>query len=599
MYFRRFGMDFQAMKNALPFGKKAIPRRKMTTPFSKGTLISEAPDYPRPSMVRDSFFSLNGIWDYGITKEPSLPEIWKKILVPFPLESDLSGAGEHLQPGEYLWYRRTLEAPSHKENERVILHFGAVDQRCVVFVNHKEVAASHFGYLAFSADITEVLTEGINEISLQVQDDSDAGLASHGKQALSPGGMFYSTVSGIWQTVWMEVVPSVYITEFSIDTDYDMEQVTFTVSSNKKKQPFTVEILCQDQVISGHSEGKPLTLDLYDIHPWTPEDPYLYPCKIKLGEDMVESYFAMRTFTCEKDDKGIPRMCLNHEPYFHHGLLDQAYWPESLYTAPCDEAYIWEIETAKKLGFNMLRMHAKVEAERFYYHCDRLGMIVWQDMVSGGVYNAPLLTWVPTLLPKLKISDKFYPYFFRTNKAAKKEWIQECLQTIHQFKHHPCISTWVIFNEAWGQFDSAKIYQLVKNVDPTRIIDHASGWFDQGVGDLKSVHNYFRELTVEPDKLERPFVLSEYGGYTYFAKYHSMCDIHFGYKGCDSIEALNADMKDLFQNKIAPLIPEGLSAAVYTQLTDIEEEINGIITYDRRLVKIKEAPAFFNTDAHQ
>ena len=324
------------------------------------------------------------------------------------------------------------------------------------------------------------------------------------------------------------------------------------------------------------------------FHSWSPETPHLYYFTIKADRDIVRSYFAMRSFTIEKDEKGIPRFCLNHKPYFLHGVLDQGYWPDGLLTAPCDEAFVFDIELVKKLGFNMIRKHIKIEPLRWYYHCDRLGVIVWQDMVNGGTtYNMPWVCYMPTALPFLgrKIKDNIYHMFSRKSEEGRKLWEKECMETIEHLYNVPSLATWVPFNEAWGQFDAARIALDVKRKDPTRTVDHASGWFDQGEGDFNSVHNYFRKLRVEKDE-KRAFVISEYGGYACHIKGHSSVERIFGYKKYESLEELSGAFHELIEEQVKPLIEEGLSGAVYTQVSDIEEEVNGLVTYDRKVIKI-------------
>jgi hypothetical protein len=310
---------------------------------------------------------------------------------------------------------------------------------------------------------------------------------------------------------------------------------------------------------------------------------------LKADSDEIHGYFAMRAFSVEKDEQGVPRFCLNHKPYFLNGLLDQGYWPDGLMTAPCDEAFIYDIELAKKTGFNMIRKHIKIEPLRWYYHCDRLGMIVWQDMVNGGTaYNMAWVCYMPTALPGLGrvIKDNLYHMFSRKAEEGRRLWEEECKGTVEHLYNVPSISTWVPFNEAWGQFDAARVAEDVKSQDPTRTVDHASGWFDQKAGDFNSVHNYFRKLKVEKDE-KRAFVISEYGGYACHISGHSSVERIFGYKKFDTIEDVSKAYHELYEKQVLPLIEKGLSGVVYTQLSDVEEEVNGLVTYDRKVVKIK------------
>ena len=338
-------------------------------------------------------------------------------------------------------------------------------------------------------------------------------------------------------------------------------------------------------------EGYKFSFEIDNAHLWTPEDPYLYPLHIEAGDDKIESYFAMRSFTIEKDDNDNMRFFLNHKPYFLMGVLDQGYWPDGLYTAPSDEALIFDITEMKRLHFNMMRKHVKIEAARWYYHCDRLGMIVWQDMVSGGSsYAKPMVSYLPTLFPKVfgRMSDgpAYYKTFSRHSAEGRREWLNEMQNTIRYLYSVPSIATWVLFNEGWGQFNAAGATVMAKELDKTRPIDQASGWFDEGSGDFRSVHNYFRPLSVEKDPKNRAFVISEYGGFTCHIDGHSSVDRVFGYKKYDTLEALGVAYYNVINANIIPLISKGLSGAVYTQVSDVEEEVNGLMTYDRKMTKV-------------
>ena len=581
-------------------------------------------DYPRPQMQREHYQMLHGEWDYAIVpqSEDCTFESQGKILVPFSPEALLSGVERQLQPNEYLWNQRALvfskeERQRKEKNERCILHFDAVDQQATVYVNGTEVIKHYGGYLPFEVDITDYVREEGCMLQVRVQDDSDTSYHTRGKQTLKRGGMFYTAQSGIWQSVWYEWVPENYVKEMKITPDYDKALVTIELKSdapieavnveldtvavegtpNKEDIENTVEIgatqivheTSKEQTESGCITKLILRFEDGKFKPWSPEEPNLYYFTLKAGEDKIRSYFAMRCFSIEKDEKGIPRFCLNHKPYFLNGVLDQGYWPDGLMTAPCDEAFIYDIELAKKTGFNMIRKHIKIEPLRWYYHCDRLGMIVWQDMVNGGTsYNMPWVCYMPTALPFLgrKIKDNLYHMFSRKSEEGRKAWEEECRQTIGHLYNVPSISTWVPFNEAWGQFDAERIANDVKTQDATRTVDHASGWFDQKAGDFNSVHNYFRKLRVEKDE-KRAFVISEYGGYACHVKGHSSVERIFGYKKFDTPEELSKAYKELYEGQVLPLVEKGLSGVVYTQLSDIEEEVNGLITYDRKVIKIQ------------
>lgn len=560
-------------------------------------------EYPRPQMQREHYQMLHGEWDYAIVpmSEDYQFESQGKILVPFSPETLLSGVERQLQPNEYLWYQRTLsftedECERKEKKEHCILHFDAMDQQAVVYINGREVVRHYGGYLPFAVDITEYVSAEPCVLQVRVQDDSDTSYHTRGKQTLKRGGMFYTAQSGIWQSVWYEWVPGNYIEDYKITPDYDNAYVKLEIFSKEKFE--TVGLEMEDADVTYEIEGMEkedgylttVTLQLANnsFESWSPENPHLYYFTLKAGEDSIRSYFAMRAFTIEKDEKGVPRFCLNHKPYFLNGLLDQGYWPDGLLTAPCDEAFIFDIELAKKLGFNMIRKHIKIEPLRWYYHCDRLGMVVWQDMVNGGTtYNMPWVCYMPTALPFLgrKIKDNMYYQFSRKSEEGRKLWEEECKGTIDHLYNVPSISTWVPFNEAWGQFDAARIADEVKAKDPTRTVDHASGWFDQKAGDFNSVHNYFRKLKVEKDG-KRAFVISEYGGYACHIKGHSSVERIFGYKKYDTTEEVSKAFKQLIEEQVYPLVEKGLSGAVYTQLSDIEEEVNGLVTYDRKVVKM-------------
>lgn len=585
-------------------------------------------EYPRPQLERDNYRMLNGKWRYWIVPVEdtgNIPEK-KEILVPFSPEALLSGVGRQLLPGEYLWYEKRIrfspEELSRKERGmRCILHFDAVDRQAVVYCNGREIVRHTGGYLPFSAEITEFVSGEELLLRVRVRDESDNSWHTRGKQSLKRGGMFYTAQSGIWQSVWYEWVPENYIEAMKITSDPDTGSVTISLKSRKEFASVSCTVyratdyLAAAKGSSPSSPGRPLpgertvaligvsvkrestapnvlrlTLPEDSVCLWTPETPYLYSFTIMADRDTIHGYFALRSFTVEPDERGLLRFCLNHRPYFLHGLLDQGYWSDGLMTAPCDEAFRYDILLAKQSGFNMLRKHIKVEALRWYYHCDRLGMIVWQDMVNGGgPYHMPLVCYLPTLFPRIAshIGDSHYKLLSRTDEEGRSAWEQECMDTIEHLYNIPSIAVWVPFNEGWGQFDAVEIAGKIKEKDPSRLIDHASGWFDQKAGDFKSVHNYFRPLRVKPDK-KRSFVISEYGGYACHIKGHSSVERVYGYRKYASAEELSAAYRHLMEKQLKPLIEKGLSGAVYTQLSDIEEEVNGLVTYDRRVVKIQE-----------
>ncbi len=555
-------------------------------------------EYPRPQMQRNNYQILHGEWDYAIIpqNETQCFDSQGKILVPFSSEASLSGVGRQLQPHEYLWYQRTLvftkeECDRKAKKERCILHFDAVDQQAVVYINGVELVRHYGGYLPFEVDITEYVTDEPCILQVRVQDDSDTSYHTRGKQCLKRGGMFYTAQSGIWQSVWYEWVPNNYVKKLRITPNYDEAGVTIELQSKTVFQTLLVKIKDEDAECEITYSQNKIHIRFADgiFKSWSPETPHLYYFSLKADDDIIQSYFAMRSFTVEKDEGGIPRFCLNHKPYFLNGVLDQGYWPDGLMTAPCDEAFVYDIMLAKQTGFNMIRKHIKIEPLRWYYHCDRLGVIVWQDMVNGGTaYNMLWACYMPTGLPVLGrvIKDNLYGIFARKSEEGRRLWEQECRETVDHLYNVPSISTWVPFNEAWGQFDAARIADEVKAQDPTRTVDHASGWFDQKAGDFNSVHNYFRKLRVAKDE-KRAFVISEYGGYACHIAGHSSVERIFGYKKFDTIEDVSKAYHELYEGQVQPLIEKGLSGVVYTQLSDIEEEVNGLVTYDRKVVKIK------------
>ena len=583
------------------------------------------PEYPRPLLRRSSYTNLNGYWDYAFTREFKIPEKYDgQILVPFSPEAVLSGVSRQLMPDEYLWYRRVFIIEGwngRKSGRRLLLHFGAVDQACAVYVNGQRAARHTGGYLPFEADITQLVRDGENELIVAVKDLSDTSCHARGKQRLERGGMFYTAQSGIWQTVWMEEVPETYIQTIESVTDPDAGTVRIRVTAAENNKYEGTEVKTSGHQEGDRASGLPVQVQIHrpglytdsceysvdeeilcsgigsagewieiaipDIMLWTCETPYLYFFTVTMGEDRVESYFAMRRFSVEKDEKGIPRICMNGEVQFQNGVLDQGYWPDGLYTAPSDEAMIFDITEMKRCGFNMVRKHIKIEPQRWYWHCDRLGIVVWQDMVNGGeAYRYWFVTYLATVMSwrNIKIKDSHPWLLARRERTGRTEFVREMKETIRLLKGHPSICTWVIFNEGWGQFQTKELTRIAREADPDRLIDPASGWFDQGGGDLQSVHNYFFRLKVRPEK-ERAAVLSEIGGHTYREPDHSACEELYGYGACRDKEALGRAYRELTK-KVKKLIPQGLCASVYTQWTDIEEEINGVYTWDREVRKI-------------
>ncbi len=576
--------------------KKTVQKWKLTTKWGERINPEHVlAEYPRPQLRRENWICLNGTWQYAFTKKSSRPEQPEgDILVPFSPEARCSGVGRRLEPGRYLWYFRTVELSEIPEGKRLILHFGAVDQRCTVWWNGCVAGQHQNGYLSFSFDVTKYLKTGKNTITVRVQDDTDESCHCRGKQTLRPKGMFYTAQSGIWQTVWLEWVPDNYVKDLKLTPLFDRKEVRVEVSMVRPVR-MEIRLFWEGDTFSHYVHRRDFEegtgryvceIPLPGFRAWSPEEPFLYDIEIAAGEDMVRSYFAMRKFSVGYDGQKHPRLMLNNEPYFFNGVLDQGYWPESLYTPPDDQAMIFDIRKMKELGFNTIRKHIKIEPMRWYFHCDRLGMVVWQDMVNGGgKMNMMFVSYLPTIFPVLTthVRDNLYRLFARSGRLGRRQWEEACMEEIRQLYNCPCIGMWVPFNEGWGQFDALRIADRIREKDPGRLVDHASGWYDQGGGDVKSVHNYFRPLRVKKDR--RPFVLSEYGGYTCAVRGHIYSDSSYGYRTYPTVESFSDAFHGL-QKKVRALEKKGLSGAVYTQVSDIEEEINGLYTYDRKICKV-------------
>jgi Glycosyl hydrolases family 2, sugar binding domain/Glycosyl hydrolases family 2, TIM barrel domain/Glycosyl hydrolases family 2 len=544
------------------------------------------PEYPRPQLRRDSYLNLNGVWDHAFRISATQPAQWEgPIVVPFSPESLLSGVGRQLQPGEYLHYARSFEAPPVPAGHRVLLHFGAVDQSCHVRVNGRSVGGHEGGYVPFTFDITDALSGGENRLHVVVTDPSDTGIGSRGKQRLRPGGIWYTAQSGIWQTVWLEVVPHDHITALALEPD--LTGFTVTVSATGQPSPCQVRVSAQGSTVlrATTSTGSRHRIEIPEPRLWSPEDPFRYDLEVTVGDDEVRSYVGLRTFGVGIDSAGHTRLLLNDRPYFHAGVLDQGYWSDGLYTAPSDAALVHDIATMKDLGFTMLRKHIKVEPLRWYYHCDRLGMLVWQDMVNGGGRYRRRVVEVPAVTP-LRLKDSHHRLFARSDAAGRAQWLDEMRDTVEHLRNSPSIAAWVPFNEGWGQFDANSVAREVARLDPSRPIDHASGWHDQGGGDFRSLHIYFRPFRVPRTSDGRVLALSEYGGYSLHLAAHSASGTEFGYRRYGSVAMLTRAFRALHTSQILPAIPKGLSATVYTQLSDVEDETNGLLTYDRRVLKI-------------
>ena len=562
-------------------------------------------EYPRPAMRRDSCEILNGPWQYAITQTAEYPAAWQgSILVPYSPEAPASGVGRTLQPGQWLHYHR-LFAPPAGEGGRVLLHFGAVDYACAVQVNGHLAGGHRGGYWPFTLDITDLLNgTGRNSLWVAVQDPTGHGTQARGKQTLKPGGMFYPAQSGIWQTVWLERVPDNYIQTLTVTPDYDARTVTVRVHTAKPGGAVNLwamvraggVTIAEDWGSDEADQDGEVTLNIPEEHffPWSPDTPFLYDLTVGTNQgeeaefDTVHSYFALRKWSCAPDAHGVLRFCLNDKPILLNGLLDQGYWPEGLYTPPSDAAVERELSEVKALGFNLLRTHAKIEPQRWYYHCDRLGLIVWQDIVNGGsAYNLWFVTYLTNVLQPLlrRFPDgkAAYSLLSRAKPAGREEYAHELADTVQALRCHPCIACWVPFNEGWGQFDAGKAVQALRTLDSTRLVDEASGWFDQGGGDVHSLHNYFYPLRIRPQK--RTVALSEYGGIAWPMPGHEPPHKTYGYGTAKDRQELTARYKKLQLKTVLPQLEKGLSALVYTQLTDVEDEVNGLFTYDRAAVK--------------
>jgi len=555
-------------------------------------------EYPRPQLTRPDWLNLNGLWEYGITlKAQATPQFEGTILVPFGIESALSGVKRPLKPDQRLWYRRTFSLPEGWGGQRILLHFEAVDWEATVWVNGSQVGEHRGGYLPFHFDITDQLVPGENELLVAVCDSTDQSWGARGKQVLNPRAIWYTAVSGIWQTVWLEPVPPHHIQRLKLTPDIDSEQLEITVTVQGQPEDIRVMATAYDGgtqigVVTGHA-GEPLRLPVLDPVLWRPEKPYLYDLTVELYQDgnktdQVGSYFGMRKFSMESDEHGRLRFCLNHKPLFQYGPLDQGYWPDGLHTPPSEEAMRSDLEFLKGIGCNMLRKHIKVEPARYYYDCDHLGFIVWQDMVSGGKAVGSLLSTLAVMFNCLtRRDDRMYWRAGRARAAYKDDFRGELKEMVAHLYNFTCIGMWVPFNEGWGQFDANKIADWLKAYDPTRPVDHASGWFDQGGGDFRSIHTYFKALSPKIPDEKRGVILSEFGGYAHKIEDHLWNpDSEFGYRKFITKAELTDAYMDLLENQLKPWIESGLSGAVYTQTTDVEIEINGYLTYDRDVVKM-------------
>lgn len=598
-------------------------------------------EHPDPQLERDEYEPLNGPWTCAFVASgheptadlaavcaaavvPSASAFDRTIVVPFSPEAPLSQVNRQLQPDELLWYRRTFPMPELGADRRCLLHFQAVDYACAVRVNG-ELAGTHAGgYTPFALDVTDLLEAGDNELVVCVADPSEFGGQLRGKQRFDRGDIWYTAQSGIWQPVWLETVPPVHIERLLIDADpvtgavavaarLSRDELTArrfdargeyvqgdsaevrarhaapATRSGRHEEAVHVEVFDADGELV--AAGTDVAI-VRDPHLWSPRDPYLYRLRITYGDDVVRSYCGFRTVEMRHDRAGHRRVFLNGEPLFVRGVLDQAYWSDGLMTAPCDEALAFDIEAMRDAGFNLMRKHIKVENARWYYHCDRLGMLVIQDMVQGGAPEIRSWHWSykPTLFKATwnryrDDTPQHREALGAGSLAYRDEWTCTCRETVQLLENHPSIICWSLFNEGWGQFDARAATELVRQLDPTRPIDAVSGWYDQGCGDFSSVHNYFRDLRVWSCRLGRAFFISEFGGYSHRVEGHSSLAECYGYEVYDDLDAWRSAVRGLIA-QVDALEESGLSGYVYTQVSDIEEEANGILTYDRRVNKL-------------
>lgn len=562
---------------------KKAPRKRLKTDYEVGELPHR--EHPTPQAQRKNWLCLNGKWIFYKENVKGERSYEGDILVPFSPETLNSGIAEGfvLHKNERLVYIRTVTLTENMLQGVTILHFGAVDSECEVFWNGEKVGYHKGGFTAFSVDVSKVVTIGKNSLTVCCKDEGTRNNGARGKQCDKAGGIWYTAQSGIWQTVWLESMPKERIGNFKILPNALNKTVKIT---NVGETETEITVFEGEKVIIKETFKKEITLS-YDFTLWTPENPKLYDFVLtNSAGDEIHSYFAVRSFGQMQDEKGIARLTLNGKPFFFNGVLDQGYWSDGMLTYPSDKAAFDELKMLKDMGFNMVRKHIKIEPMRWYYHCDKLGLTVWQDFVSGGgKYNWGHIAAFPFLGVKHKDSD--YKYFAREDEEGRKEFAALVDETLEQLYNCPCIAVWVPFNEGWGQFDSAKWTAYVREKDPTRIIDSVSGWHDQGVGktELLSLHIYYTPLKVPKD--ERPVVLSEFGGYSMKAEGHVFNEYkEFGYKKFKNQEKLCAALDKLYLEKLLPLISQGLCGAVYTQVSDVEEEINGLVTYDRKVIKV-------------
>ena len=533
-------------------------------------------EYPRPQLVRDSYLCLNGIWEYAIRKEETIPTTFDgEIIVPFSPETKASGVNKAVSPEDYLFYRLVFKLDKSFIKDKVLLHFIAVDQIADVYINDQYLGKHIGGYLPFEFDIKPYLKEE-NVLIVRVKDYTDTKEYSRGKQKIDRGGIWYTPQSGIYMPVWIESVSNKYIKDIRLTPDVDDSSIKIKVISDDSSA--VIHLLGKDYKVVTNEETE---IKIDNPHLWSPEDPYLYIFSVKTEGDEITSYFALRKVSIIEHN-GYKVVALNNKPYFMKGILDQGYYQDGLYTPNDYQDYISDIQLVKSLGFNTIRKHIKIEAPRWYYECDRQGVLVWQDFINGGgKYKFPTIAF--PLITGIHHKDNNYKKFSRTDEECRKQAIEDFKEIIHYLYNVPSIVLWTIFNEGWGQFDSTSIYNELKDLDKTRLFDHASGWHDQGVSDVKSLHVYFKKVKLPKD--ERVIVLSEFGGFVLPIKDH-MQKGKRTYRSFKDVSSWLENFEKCIQRDVVNNIPNGLAATIYTQLSDVEDELNGFITFDRQVIKI-------------
>ncbi|MBE7088462.1 MAG: glycoside hydrolase family 2 [Clostridiales bacterium] len=553
-------------------------------------------EYPRPQFMRKSYFNLNGLWQYAITKSEQFPQDYDgTIVVPYSPESFSSTVMRQPKADEFLIYRRFFSLEKGFNKGRVLLNTGACDQVCKIYLNGKFIGSHEGGYLPFTFDITFALNDKDNELVYIVQDDASSEIYGRGKQSYNRGGIWYTATSGIWQTVWLESVPEKFVKSVKLTPDFNSKTLLVECDSEEE---VSITVLAEKGVkIKQKTVGKRALINVENCLPWSPESPNLYPVILKTEHDEVKSYFGLRSYSTH-DINGVKYFAVNNKPTFHNGLLDQGYWPDGIYTPPSNKAMYEEIKAVKDMGFNMLRKHIKIEPYLWYYYCDILGVLVWQDMINGGgKYSWLRIHLCPFI--DMHINDKNYKGMKRANPVSREWFLKEAEGLINA--HYNCVSLclYTPFNEAWGQFDAVRVWKILKQMDGTRLYDHASGWQDKGGGDVCSKHIYFRKVKMKNDK-KRVLALTEFGGYSYALKGHTFTQKEFGYKGFKSEKELQDAYLSLYRNEIIPAIKEaGLCATVYTQICDVEDEINGLFTYDRILKVEADAVKAVNAETYK